>query len=166
MRSIDEASGQVLFEQRIFSLIFISTIRQIFCLPPLLLMRTWCQIVPLWIPFEHSNFSFRLKPHSPKILQDLNFDYNIYWCNIRPSMSCPCITCLQTISCFLRLTVFSPSATTFSLRSLSTNRKFPHSQKASRNDFRGPLWQAISLPSRVSLARPVLSCAHLMLPSA
>ena len=30
-------------EQRIFPLIFIATIRQIFCLSPLMLMRIWCQ---------------------------------------------------------------------------------------------------------------------------
>ena len=66
-------------EQRIFPLIFIATIRQIFCLSPLLLMRIWCQFFPSWIPFEHSNFSLRLQPHSPikpdwSDLRDLNFD--------------------------------------------------------------------------------------------
>ena len=40
------------------------------------------------------------------------------------------------------------------------NRNLPHSQKASENDFHGPLGQAFPLSSRVSLARPVLSCAH------
>ena len=65
MRSIDNAGHQVLFEQRIFPLLFISTIRQIFCLSPLLLMRIQCQIVPLGIPFEHTNFSFRLQPQRP-----------------------------------------------------------------------------------------------------
>ena len=66
-------------EQRIFPLIFIAMIRQIVCLLPLLLMRIWCQLFPLWIPFEHSNFSLRLHPHSPikpdwSDLWDLNFD--------------------------------------------------------------------------------------------
>ena len=66
-------------EQRIFPLIFIATIRQIFCLSPLLLMRIWCQFFPSWIPFEHSNFSLRLQPHSPikpawSDLRDLTFD--------------------------------------------------------------------------------------------
>ena len=66
-------------EQRIFPLIFIATIRQIFCLSPLLLMRIWCQFFPSWIPFEHSNFSLRLQPHSPikpngSDLRDLNFN--------------------------------------------------------------------------------------------
>ena len=63
MHAIDNASRQVTFEQRIFPRIFISTIRQIFCLTPLLLMHPWYQIVPLWIPFEQSNFSFSLQPH-------------------------------------------------------------------------------------------------------
>ena len=36
------------------------------------------------------------------------------------------------------LTVFSPRAVNFSLGSLSTNWKYPHSQSASWNDFRGP----------------------------
>ena len=51
------------------------------------------------------------------------------------------------------LTVFSPRAVNFSLGSLSTNWKYPHSQSASWNDFRGPSVQALPHPSRVSLAR-------------
>ena len=47
----------------------------------------------------------------PSDLQDLNFAYTIY-CNTRPSMPCLCATSLQTISCFLRLTVFSPNVNT------------------------------------------------------
>ena len=75
-------------EQRIFPLIFIATIRQIFCLSPLLLMRIWCQFFPSWIPFEHSNFSLRLQPHSPikpdwSDLRDLNFDCNIQFSGFR-----------------------------------------------------------------------------------
>ena len=66
-------------EQRIFPLIFISTIRQIFCLPSLLLMHLWCQSFSSWILFEHSDFSLRLQSHSPitldwSDLRDLNFD--------------------------------------------------------------------------------------------
>ena len=64
MYVIDNVSCQVLFEQRMFPLIFISMIQQIFCLSPLLLMGIWCQIVPLWIPFAQSYFSLRLQPHS------------------------------------------------------------------------------------------------------
>ena len=88
-------------EQRIFPLIFIATIRQIFCLSPLLLMRIRCQFFPSWIPFEHSNFSLRLQPHSPikpdwSDLRDLNFDciqfsgFRTQWCNARSSLRCPC----------------------------------------------------------------------------
>ena len=66
-------------EQRIFPLIFIETIWQIFCLSPLLLMRIWCQFFPFWIPYEHSNFSLKLRPHSSikpdwSDFRDLNFD--------------------------------------------------------------------------------------------
>ena len=39
-------------QQRIFPLIFITPIRQIFCLSPFLLMRIWCQFFPSWIPFD------------------------------------------------------------------------------------------------------------------
>ena len=88
-------------EQRIFPLIFTATIRQIFCLSPLLLMRIWYQFFPSWIPFEHSNFSLRLQPHSPikpdwSDLRDLNFDciqfsgFRTQWCNARSSLRCPC----------------------------------------------------------------------------
>ena len=88
-------------EQRIFPLIFIATIRQIFCLSPLLLMSIRCQFFPSWIPFEHSNFSLRLQPHSPikpdwSDLRDLNFDciqfsgFSTQWCNARSSLRCPC----------------------------------------------------------------------------
>ena len=48
-------------EQRIFPLIFTATIRLVSIrLSLLLLMRIWCQFFPLWIPFEHFNFSLRL----------------------------------------------------------------------------------------------------------
>ena len=43
---------------------------------------------------------------------------------------------------------FSPNANSYSLGSLLTNRNLPHSQKTSRNDFHGPLGQALPLPSR------------------
>ena len=73
-----------------------------------------------------------------------------------PSLPSLCTICVQTMSCFLRLTVFLPNANTYSLGSLLSNRNLPHSQKASRNDFHEPLGQALPLPSHVSLARPVL----------
>ena len=62
-------------------------------------------------------------------------------------------TWLQTISCFLWLRVFSPNANAYLLGSLLTNRNFPHSQKASKNDFRRPLGQPLPLRSLVFLAR-------------
>ena len=53
-------------------------------------------------------------------------------------------------------TVFSPSAVTFSLESLSTNWKHPHSQNASWNNFGGPSGRR-SLSPGVSPSRvPVL----------
>ena len=78
-------------EQRIFPLIFIVTIRQVFCLSPLPLMRIWCQFFPSWVPFDHSNFSLRLRPHSPikpdwSDLQTLNFHCIQF---IRSSLRCP-----------------------------------------------------------------------------
>ena len=124
-------------EERIFPLIFIATIRQIFCLSPLLLMRIWCQFFPSWIPFEHSNFSLRLQPHSP-IKSD--------WSDLRDMT-------FTTLSMHYWLTVVSACVVTFSLGSLSTNWKYPHSQNASWNDFRGPSVQVLPHPSRVSLAR-------------
>ena len=88
-------------ERSIFPLIFIATIRQIFCVSPLLLLRIRCQFFPSWIPFEHSNFSLRLQPHSPikpdwSDLRDLNFDciqfsgFRTQWCNARSSLRCLC----------------------------------------------------------------------------
>ena len=50
-------------------------------------------------------------------------------------------------------TVFSPRTETFSLGSLSTNWKYPHSQNASWNNFRGTSLQVLPHPLRVSLTR-------------
>ena len=77
--------------------------------------------------------------------------FRSWWCNIRPSL--------------LWLTIFSSSAVTFSLGSLSTNWKYPHSQNASWNDFCGPSGHAVPLPSRVSLSRD-RSFLRPLLPSA
>ena len=63
------------------------------------------------------------------------------------------------------LTVFSPRTGTFSLGSLSTNWKYPHSQNASWNNFRGPSLQVLPHPSRVSLTR-ACSLFHPLLPRA
>ena len=67
---------------------------------------------------------------------------------MRPSLPCPGITCLQTISCFLWFTVFSPNTNTYALGSLLTKRNFLHSKKVGKNDFHGSLGQALPLPSR------------------
>ena len=79
-----------------------------------------------------------------------------WWCNIRPSLRCPCTIDWQ----FSR-----PARLIFPLGALSTNWKYPHSQNASWNDFRGTSGQALPLPSRVSLSR---ACSFLrtLLPSA
>ena len=63
------------------------------------------------------------------------------------------------------LTVFSPRTVTFSLGSLSTNWKYPHSQNASWNNFQGPSLQVLPHPSRVSLTR-ACSLFRPLLPSA
>ena len=124
------------------------------------IMRIWCQIVPLWVPFEHS---FRLQPHSPNEVTSKNWTLIIPFIGEIKDLHClirPCTTCVQAISCFLWLTVFSPNVNTYPLGSLLTNRNLPHSQKASRNDFHEPLGQAVPLPLRVSLTCPGLSCPH------
>ena len=90
-------------QQRIFLLIFIATIREIFCLSPLLVMRIWCQFFPSWKPFDHSNFSLKLQSHSiiksdwsdPALRSELPLytinGFRNYRCNIRPSTCCPCL---------------------------------------------------------------------------
>ena len=64
---------------------------------------------------------------------------------------------LQMNLCFLWLTVFSPNGTTYPLGSLWTNRKIPHSQKASRNDFHWLLGQVLPLPLQKSLLLSAMS---------
>ena len=121
MRSINNASPQVLFEQRIFLLIFIATIQQIFCLSPLLLMHIWCQIAPLWVLFERSICSFRLQPQSPIEVTSKIWTSIIPFSDVTKELHClvcPSATCVQMISCFLWLTVFLPNANTYPIRSL------------------------------------------------
>ena len=121
MRSINNGCPQVIFEQRIFPLIFISTIQQLFCLSPLLLMHIWCQITPLWVLFERSICSFRLQPQSPTEVTSKIWSSIIPFSDVTKELHClvyPSTTCVQMISCFLWLTVFSPNANTYPLRSL------------------------------------------------
>ena len=61
--------------------------------------------------------------------------------------------------------IFSPRVVNFSLGSLSTNWKYPHSQSASWNDFRGPSVQELPHPLHVSFA-PARSLFHPLVPSA
>lgn len=56
--------------------------------------------------------------------------------------------------------VISKSSACCPFGSFWTNCNLPHSEKASRKDFHGPLGQALPLSSCVSLSCPVLSCAH------
>ena len=121
MRSINNGNPQVIFEQRIFPLILISMIQQIFCLLPLLLMRIWCQIAPLWVLCECSICSFRLQPQSPTEVTSKIWTLVIPFSDVTKELHClvcPSTTCVQMISCFLWLTVFSPNANTYPLRSL------------------------------------------------
>ena len=142
-------------EQRIFPLILIATIRQIFCLSPLLLMRIWGQFFPSWIPFEHSNFSLRLRPHSPikpdwSDLRDLNFDciqfsgFRSKWCNVRSSKRCPC-TIDWPFSRPARL-IF-PSGASRPTGNIRTHRM------RVETIFGGLPCRPLPRPSRVSLAR-------------
>ena len=149
-------------EQRIFPLIFIATIRQIFCLSPLLLMRIWCQFFPSWIPFEHSNFSLRLQPHSPiktdwSDLRDLNFNciqfsgFRRSWCNVRSSLRSPCTIDWQ-FSPPARLTF--PSGASRPIGNIRTHRV------RVKTIFGGlPCRRSLTLGVSPSRA-PVLSCAH------
>ena len=88
-------------EQRIFPLIFIATMRQIFCLSPLVLRRIWCHFFPTWIPFEHFNFfpwdySHIVPLNQTEVTSEtwtsiIPFSgFKSWWCNIRPSLRCPC----------------------------------------------------------------------------
>ena len=121
MRSINNGCPQVIFEQRIFPLIFISTIQQVFCPSPPLLMHIWCQIAPLWVLFERSICSFKLQPQSPIEVTSKIWTSIIPFSDVTKELHClvhPSTTCVQMISCFLWLTVFSPNANTYPLRSL------------------------------------------------
>ena len=112
MCSIDNASPKILFEQRIFPLIFISRIQQVFCLSPPLLMHIWCQIAPLWVLFERSICSFKLQPQSPIEVTSKIWTSIVPFSDVTKELHClvrPLATCVQMISCFLWLTVFSPT---------------------------------------------------------
>ena len=101
IRSIDSTSRQVLPSKEYFIWSSLQRLDKSFVSRHSLLMRIRCQFFPSWIPFEHSNFSLRLQPHSPikpdwSDLRDLNFDciqftgFRTQWCNARSSLHCPC----------------------------------------------------------------------------
>ena len=147
-------------EQRMFLLIFIAMIQQIFCLLPLLLMRLWCQFLPSWIPFEHSNFSLRLQPHSPitSDLRDLNFDDTVQWFQY--------LAVLWLLSMYYWLMVFWLSAVTFFPREPLNQLEISTLKECElKQFFCGLSRQALSLPSCVPLLC-VCSFLHPLLPSA
>ena len=129
---------------RMFPLIFISTIRQIFCLSPLLQM---C-IVKLFLCEYHLN--------TPNFLLDYSYivllkwpsgsELRLYhlWCDIWKYstftvLSVHGLHVYKRSRVFFWLTVFSSKAHTYPLGSLSTNTKFPHSESE---------WKRLSRASR------------------
>ena len=103
MHFIDNTSHQVLLSKEYFLWSSFHWFDKSFCLPPLLLMRIRCQFFPSWIPFEHSIFFFEIT--ATYILVPLNQievtsetwtsvipfgGIRSWWCNIRPSLRCPC----------------------------------------------------------------------------
>ena len=102
------------------------------------------------------------------ILKHWSYKSELIWTSIIPfsgvKEDLPCLIHVLYVynrRCILLwLTVFLPKANTHPLGSLQTNRNFLHSQKVSKNDSYGPFGKALPLSSRVSLARPVLSCTH------
>ena len=132
---------QVDFEQEGFSnsCPSVETILQIFSLSPLLL----CVFdVKSFEVFKQSKSSFRLQAHSPIEVTSKIWTSITPFSGVMKDLHCLfslCTTCVQTISCFLWFTVVSPKENTYPLGSLLTNRNLLHPQKASRNDFHGPL---------------------------
>ena len=103
------------------------------------------------------DYSHKIKAHW-SVLQELNVNYTIQWCNIRPLLPCPWPTCLQTISCFLWLTVFAPKVNSYPLGSLfKPTGIFRTVRKRVKTIFGQTL---PLLTSRVSPAHPVVSYAH------
>ena len=110
---------------------------------------------------------FSIFTHVMKPVRDTNSEpglpvipfsgFRSWWCNIRPSL-------LYLVHVLL-IDNFRAQRGYFSLRNLSTNWEYPHSQNATRNYFRGPSRQALPLPSRVSRSC-ARSSSRPLLPSA
>ena len=148
-------------EQRMFLLIFIAMIQQIFCLSPLLLMRLWCQFLPSWIPFEHSNFSLRLQPHSPITRLKWPPRPELRWHPLVVSVSGSVM-----LSMYYWLMVFWLSAATFFPREPLNQLEISTLKECElKHFFCGLSRQALSLPSCVPLLC-VCSFLHPLLPSA
>ena len=151
-------------EQRMFLLIFIATIQQIFCLSPLLLMCLWCQFLPSWIPFEHSNFSLRLQPHSPitRLKWPPRPELRLHPLVVLVAGSVMVVVHVLLIDGFLaQCDYFFPSGASQPIGNIHTQRMWVETILI----FRGPSRQALSLPSCVPLLR-VCSFLHPLLPSA
>ena len=165
MLAIDNASHQVLFEQRIFPLILISMILPIFCWSPLLLMGIWCQLNH---SFVNTVWTLQLFFGITATYSPIELVTSKIWSSIitvsdlimRPSLPFIVHTYMFTNNLLfdLWLTVFLPNVNVYPLGNLLTNTNFLHPQKASKNDFHEPLGQVLPLPSRVSLVQPFLSC--------
>ena len=166
MLSIDNASHQVLFEQRIFPLILISTIRPIFCWSPLLLMGIWCQLNHA---FVNTIWTLQLFFGITATYSPIELVTSKIWSSIitvsdlimRPSLPFIVHTYMFTNNLlFPLIDSFLAQRERLSgpLGNLLTNTNLLHSQKASKNDFHEPLGQVLPLPSRVSLVQPFLSC--------
>ena len=114
----------------------------------------WCQIVPLWMPLEHFNFSLRLQPHSPIELENSKvWPLSIPFSGVNKTFTAfYCATCLQTIPSFLSLTVFSPNANTNPLGNPQPTGIFRTLRKRVKKIFMG-LSGRRSLSPRVSPPR-------------
>ena len=146
-----------------FPLIFIAKIRQIFCLSPLLLMRMWCEYreyrlnTPsfLW-DYSHLVPLNQFEVTSETWTSIIPFSgFSSWWCNIRPSLRCPCTVDWQ-FSRQARL--LFPSGASQPIGNIRSHRMIVETWV--ETVFVG-LPGKRSLSPRVSLSRaPVLSCAH------
>ena len=88
----------------------------------------------MWVLFERSICSFRLQPQSPIEVTSKIWTSIIPFSDVTKELHClvrPSTTCVQMISCFLWLTVFSPNANiNFIPSGASKPVGLPHSQKA------------------------------------
>ena len=160
MLSIDNASHQVLFEQRIFPLILISMIRPIFCWSPLLLMGIWCQLNH---SFVNTVWTLQLFFGITATYSPIELVTSKIWSSIitvsdlimRPSLPFIVHTYMFTNNLlFPMIDSFLAQRERLSPWESFNQYEFSALQKASKNDFHEPLGQVLPLPSRVSLVQP------------